>query len=531
MPDSRALVKYEQRAVDKYSKVSLGAFDDNDEVEFLNSAPEPPSFGAGVVSILEKNGVPKKYLKNINVGSESWLSTFKDFGQDAADWIADSAIGGLVGAVFGPEFVPMVEGAVDSLRGSWRDYVTEGRMIKAAGLVPGQWILINNGVAPPHKAERRRLIFEELGRALGTDQFGMGTDPGREKSFIDEPPEYMISEGFVIGPGDKPNHVRVFNFETFREDDLDLDEISGMSKAREKTIEDNPILSAIRDLKFVEQPSDRMDSDVPTDPGTEVIYDDFLYHIVMCEGSVALIEDQYGSRKTVSIDLLKPGRIRHTNSYNYRKDRPFLGGWQKKARVYSGQWVWVPARIVLQERGITTHELGVVWKIDYNGAYVVLGIDGVVEVVDKIWPFSRALEETVQLDKEFMQFKQRALEGGDTEGKNLGQNHLEFCVGNTYESMAEFPTPLTKAVQVVTHREAEEETVGRGRQAALNEDARQELHQTTGIPLNDISYEQGGRPNLKTHYNGGESVMAYVVMAGLALFVLNSVDINLNILA
>ena len=397
--------------------------------------------------------------------------------------------------------------------------------------MPGQWILINNGVAPPHKTEHRRLIWEELGRAMGMDPFGMGVDPSREKTFIDDMPEYMISEGFIIGPGDKANHVRVFNFESFREDDLDLDEISGMSKAREKTIEDNPILSAIRDLKFDPQPSDRMDSDVPTDPGTEVVFESFLYHIVKCEGGLALIEDQYGQRKTVSIDLLKPGRIRHTNSYNYRKDRPFLGGWQKKARVYSGMWVWVPARMALQEKGITTHELGVVWKIDYNGVYVVLGIDGVVEVVDQIWPFSRALEETVQLDKEFMQFKQRALEGGDTEGKNLGENHLEFCVGNTYESMAEFPTPLTKGVRVVTQREADEDTVGRGHQTALDEDARQEIHQTTGVALNNLSYELGGEKRLRSGYNGGESVMVYVVMAGLALFVLNSVDINLNILA
>ena len=61
MPDSRALVRYEHRSNDKYSKISLGAFDDNDEVEFLNSAPEPQSFGAGVVSILKKNGVPPHF--------------------------------------------------------------------------------------------------------------------------------------------------------------------------------------------------------------------------------------------------------------------------------------------------------------------------------------------------------------------------------------------------------------------------------------------------------------------------------------
>ena len=533
MPDSRALVRYEHRSNDKYSKISLGAFDDNDEVEFLNSAPEPQSFGAGVVSILTKNGVPKKYLKNINVGSDDWLATFREFITGMEDWAVDSALGGLVGAIFGPEFIPMVEGLFGSARSSWRDYVKEGKLLKAAGLVPGTWILINNGAVPPHKKEHRRLIYESIARAFATDAFGMGTDPGRERSFIDEPPEYMISEGFVVGEGDKPNHVRVFNFETFREEDIDIDEISGMSAAREITIESNPILSSIRDLKFEKQPSAKMLSDVPTDPGTEVVFDDFLYHIVISEGGLALIEDIHGQRKSVSLDQLKPGRIRHTNSWNYRKDRPFLGGFDmgSKARVYSGQWVWVPARLALQASGETTHELGVVWKIDFRGVYVVLGIDGTVEIVDQVWPFSKNLEETVQLDKEFMEFKMRAVEGGDTEGKNLGANHLAFCVGNTYESMAEFPTPLTPGVRVKTAMAAEEETVGAGRQHVLEEDARQELALLSGVPLNELGYAGGPDPNLKGDYNGGNSVMAYLVMGGLALLVFNSVDINMDILA
>ena len=531
MPDSRALVKYEQRAVDKYSKVSLGAFDDGDEVEFLNSAPEPPSFGAGVVAILKKNGVPSKYLKNINVGSDDWLVTFKDFATGITDFIADHSISGLVGAVFGPEFIPMVEGAVSSLRGSWRDYVKEGKVIKAASLNPGQFILINNGTVPIHRTERRRMIWESLGRAMATDSFGMGTDPAREASFIDAMPEYMISEGFVIGRGDKPNHVRVFNFETFREEDIDIDEISGMSAIRENKIETNPILSGIRDLKFEQQPSAKMDSNVPTDPGTEVILDGFLYHVVITEGDLALIEDVHGQRKSVSIGELKPGRTRHTNSWNYRKGRPFLGGFSgSKAAVYTGQWVWVPARSFIQEAG-EAFELGVVWKIDYNGAYVVLGIDGVVDVAQKVWPLSRQLVQTVELDKEFMEFKRRALEGGDTEGKNLGGSHLDFCLGNTYESMAEFPTPLTKGVRVTEGDPVEEDSVGGTFETAVEHDAREELALLSGVPLASQSYDEEESVRLQGGHNGGSSMMAYFAMAGLALFVFNSVDINIDLLA
>jgi hypothetical protein len=210
-----------------------------------------------------------------------------------------------------------------------------------------------------------------------------------------------------------------------------------------------------------------------------------------------------------------------------------MGTWNQKPRVYAGQWVWVTARMSLQEAGVTTHELAVVWKLDSYYAHVVLGIDGTVKVVDQVWPFSHQLEETVELDKEFMEFKRRALEGRDTEGKNLGANHLRFCVGDTYETMASFPTPLTPAVRVSTKQPLDEETVGEGHQVALDEDARQEVHKVTGIPLNAISSpeHEGVGEALAGEYKAGDSLMVYAVLAGLALFVYNSVDINVDILA
>ena len=58
------------------------------------------------------------------------------------------------------------------------------------------------------------------------------------------------------------------------------------------------------------------------------------------------------------------------------------------------------------------------------------------------------------------------------------------------------------------------------------------VHKVTGIPLNAVSSpEQGGHAILAGEHNGGDSLMVYAVLAGLALFVYNSVDINVDILA
>ena len=110
-----------------------------------------------------------------------------------------------------------------------------------------------------------------------------------------------------------------------------------------------------------------MNSSVPTDPGTEVIHKGLLYHIVKCEGSEALIEDVHGQQTVVSINTLERGRVKHTNSWNYREGKEFNTGFDTdgSAKNFSGQWVWIPARSELLH--ITPFELAVVWKMERDG--------------------------------------------------------------------------------------------------------------------------------------------------------------------
>lgn len=68
------------------------------------------------------------------------------------------------------------------------------------------------------------------------------------------------------------------------------------SAGKSAELEQNPIMSGIRNLHRTadEGPDPKMSVAVPTDPGTEVIYNGLLYNIVQSEGSDALLEDIHG---------------------------------------------------------------------------------------------------------------------------------------------------------------------------------------------------------------------------------------------
>ena len=189
--------------------------------------------------------------------------------------------------------------------------------------------------------------------------------------------------GFFVGVGERAGTVQVFNFEVFRVERVKVDDVWPVDSKVQANLERNEVMTAIRDLKFTPDVKPRMESKVPTDPGTEVVFNKELYHIVQCESGIALIEDTHGQRLTVSLDKLQPGRIEHTNSWNYRKGEPFLSGFDggSAAPIYSGQWVWVNARDGLVTAGMTTRELAVVWKIGNDGVHAVYARDGETAVV------------------------------------------------------------------------------------------------------------------------------------------------------
>ena len=144
-------------------------------------------------------------------------------------------------------------------------------------------------------------------------------------------------------------------------------------------------------------------------------------------------------------------------------------------------------------------------------------------------PVSDDLVELMSLRKIFNIFKREVLEGGDTQTHNLGQYELLFCLGKTNEEQIKFVPGITKGDPVVAEALVKEKTVGDQGEAAAD-DAKYEISKITGIPP---AHVHPGNDALElTVDNGGDGGMwVYAAMLGLGLFVYNSVDMNINLLA
>ena len=499
-------------AIDKYNKLSKATFNALENVD-LKAAGKEKSFEKGVVTLMQQVGIPDKFLHGISgeeVGSEDWLDTFRSLAVEAEDIATDSAIGGLLMAVGLGEFAPMAETVVVKFRSSYRESVLKKGQAKAKLIQPGTWVYINNGHignVPGWKDELRR----------------------RRRLWGAPPPEDHITIGFYIGLNNKAGYVNVFNFDVFREQRAAIEDVTVVPKAKSVELDTDTILSGIRALKFVPPPQPLMESSVPTDPGAEVIMNDELYHVVTSEGGFALIEDEHGQRYSTSIDKLKPGRQKHTNSWNYRKGQPFLTGFNpdQQAPIYSGQWVWVKARPELVANGTTNHELAVVWKVSPEGIHGFQAIDGEEGTVVTVWPLDPDLEDALNMDKRFLRFRRESCEGGDTATHNMGQYDLPLCIGRSNDANMKMPTSLTPGESVqtaITHPEA---TVGDGG-ARGAVDAQVEASRALGTQPAVFNKESGYVPAADA-VDGGNSLFAYGVMTVAALLLWNSVDVNLDI--
>ena len=510
-------------AFNKYDEISKSAFDAYEKVD-LEKVKDAPSFNAAVVQLLGQAGAPQDFLTTVsgeNVGTDDWLDAFNDMAVQAEEWAENTAVAGVLGAMGLSGWIPAAESVIGSFRTNWKSSKAKADKQKMGMLQIGQWLYINNGKPPkpvPGWKEglggRRRL-------------WGNLEDPAIK---VQDNPGDRVTVGFYMGPANRKGRIQVFNFDVFREQEVHLDDVAPCGIDKIKKLESNSIMAGIRDLKsFRASPEDTMEGGVPTDPGTEVIYGGELYHIVRCEGGKALIEDEHGQRKVCSLDKLKKGRVTHTNSWNYRQGAEFMGGFSADgaARIYAGQWVWVPARYSLVERAVTTHELACVWKIQEDGVYCFLGIDGAVATVDEVWPLHDDLADVLNKKRTFLQFKEASVTGGDTVTRALGPTDLLVCLGRTEDSAANFPTELTPGEKVVPVQSRESQMVGDGGQKD-QEDAGQEIAAKAGIAPGEVEraqeYEEDDR--MIGTPSSGNSLVAYAVMAGAALLVFNSVDFS-----
>ena len=496
-------------AIDKWTKVSKALFDVTENVDIIKTVGKEKSFNAGVVDIMKDAGIPEKFLSGVggeDVGSDEWMVAFKGMAEAGADLFMDTAISGMFTAVGRPDLIPGVVTAAHSVVGGIRQLKADAAAEKIDLLQEGTWVFINTGPPPGpeigiHNAQRRRLW-----------------------GWMDEgPPPDRITTGFYIGPAAAAGYLQCFNFGLMRPDSYHVDEVAACGTGKMVELNQNKILSSIRALKvFKTKPPAKMVNlyGVPTDPGTEVVYEDERYWIVETEGDRSVLEDIHGQQKEVSIDVLERGRVTHTNAWNYRKGEIFETGFQADgaAKVYTGQWVWIVARDRLLSAGVTDYELACVWNLQRDGAYVFNAIDGDLVIVDDVWPLSDTLTDILNSKKNFVKFRNAAVEGENTSMFLLGRDNLLMCIGDTLDAQVDFPKLDTPGETLVHRKPVEKETVGDEEAKWAGDTPGEVLGHPSEVEYDDFE------PPVSGSAADGDSNTVYFVMAAAAIFILYSVN-------
>jgi len=419
----------------KLHSLSKGAFD---TFGMSHSGRFDPDFGSllkgsftdGVKSILGKAGVSPSQLETF--GTSSWADTLSQVvsavGSEATGAAAGAMIGGPVGAAFG---LAMEGGQViHKMR-------TSGQF-DIVGYSTGQWVAIDNGQTIITQEMHNVLdkIWKRRRRIYGINEPQPDIQEAEGIEFKDS-----MSIGFVIGPGADESRVQVFNLLKGRDEDVRRVDVMPLAEGHAVTLDANPVWSEVRLLRFEEDSmGDYLDSDVNTDPGSEVMKDSVPFLVVEANGETLLIENfQTGAQHWVNIKELTPGRRTHTTSHNYQVgnlEGSFTGG--EKAALCQGDWVWlIPERLIGAKYGKVTRQLACIQEL--HGRYVIgfYAVDGAGFTVSDqdptLRPVSDSLNAYLSESKDFDNFRDAVIRGHDTARLAAGKNpaHTLLCLGIT----------------------------------------------------------------------------------------------------
>ena len=364
-----------------------------------------------------------------------WSKLWKNFGRDGLmkavkhgataysvgrpaihKWIAgvaisDPAIGGVVAAA---------EVGLSKLLESWGASAGTTRF----SAKKGQWLFIES-----ETHYRRRLA-----RVLKPYKTPHNKKP--------DPPEKVVSLGFFIEPTAK-NRASVFSLDHGRSLEVEISQLIECDTAVAQRLDGDERLSTLRELFFYKYDGATKLSNVQTKPffaGRRVIYGEVSYILLSCTGGKALLEDANG--KTIIVNKSDLTRDMGDSTPG-RYDDGFITSGQNA--IYTGQWVFVPARPSLRYDYETNIELAVVNRIAANSQTLVFyAWDGKIAYVDdaQLQLISKAFQELYN-SKPFNGFRSAAIDGTKkTERLALGKTYPMVCIGRSYEDAMKVGKPF-----------------------------------------------------------------------------------------
>ena len=527
-------------AAGKLNDISKGAFD---TFGLKHQGRVDPGFGKllegsfadGAKSILAKAGFSSDQLQTW--GTTGWQETLKQVsgavGSELAATAAGAAVGGPAGVVFG---FGVETGQI--LSGIFRD---TGPFSSNVSYSPGQWIAVDNGLTAVTHGFRDALdhIDEVDRRRLGAGvNFGPHVDPGEGLEMREN-----LSIGFVLGPGEDPDTVHIFNLGKSREETKRMGHVRPLDTPQATAMDQNPVWSEIRLLRFEADLSEQLDTTVCTDPGAEVVHDGEYFMVVQANGRNVQVEHKRThAQHWTTVDELQPGRRNHNNTWNYQRGEvqgSFTAG--EKAPLAVGDWVWLrPSADVARVFPSVEKQLACVRQL--SGAMVDLhyAVDGAAVRVSSadsgLRPVSDEINAYLGSSRIFAQFKDAAVRGAETERLAAGRHRSAtlLCLGvspldEATEKRADWRQNLHKRwhekreAQRHIRIAAQRVTVGDGG-LAEKLDAAEELGVLAGLPHQDAleAALEPVDPDADPTPAGGTSPFAVLGLAGAgaALFFL-----------
>ena len=215
--------------------------------------------------------------------------------------------------------------------------------------------------------------------------------------------------GFFVSFGVEQSTINVFDILTGKVERHIVTDVALLPQANRVALDNDAVASKIRELFFMKRDHIHYDAKVSSDPGTEVIHDGALYNIVHTDMDVALIEDQAGERKHVTISTLdrsRQERVGPTYIYKQGLPKPNTSFVTTPGGFGTGDWIWY-------EVGNEYWELAVVHIINGPDVVVYSTIQGTRRVLeeDQVRVASRDDSDTFNRMRNFALFKVAAVQG------------------------------------------------------------------------------------------------------------------------
>jgi hypothetical protein len=311
-----------------------------------------------------------------------------------------------------------IEVAVEWAVRHWNDAVET-----FGGYKKGDWVIVDKG--------KKTQVVLDTSLPFGLEDASTMIS---ELHVLQRHEDYHV--GFFVSVGEDAGHVTVFDLVTGDARDYPQRDVRLLPQAERGRLDTDKVASNIRELYFTETDSVYMECETQCEPGTEVIFQESLWHIEHCDGDVALIENDQGERQHVGMGLLsrsRQERIGPQHVYKKGKAQEATGFVTQPGGYGTGDWVWID-----YEDGAKKH-LGCVHIINGPEVVMFMTLTGTIKRrrPGQVRPASRDDSDTFNRIKEFAMFRAAAVEGADTVRLRIPAKYRPLIVRETPSRRAE----------------------------------------------------------------------------------------------